>query len=93
VFLESGGFGLINPGANPTIVSYIASPVKIYNATSSLARFEINFYKVKNALTYYSAGVAVVNSEVVGLAPGLTDPDVSSFTVPRCLLQNIYKLI
>jgi hypothetical protein len=27
-------------GANPTIVSYNASDVKIYNARSSLARFE-----------------------------------------------------
>jgi hypothetical protein len=28
------------PGANPTTLSYNASPVKIYNATSSLVRFE-----------------------------------------------------
>jgi hypothetical protein len=28
------------PGVNPTILSYIASAVKIYNATSSLASFE-----------------------------------------------------
>jgi hypothetical protein len=28
------------PGANPTIVSYNASVVKIYKATSGLARFE-----------------------------------------------------
>jgi hypothetical protein len=28
------------PGANPTIVSYNASAVKIYNATGSLVRFE-----------------------------------------------------
>jgi hypothetical protein len=28
------------PGANPTIVSYNASAVKNYNATSSLGRFE-----------------------------------------------------
>jgi hypothetical protein len=36
-----GKFGLSgHPGANPTIVSYNAIVVKIYNATSSLARFE-----------------------------------------------------
>jgi hypothetical protein len=28
------------PGANPAIVSYNVSAVKIYNATSSLVRFE-----------------------------------------------------
>jgi hypothetical protein len=40
----------ISPGANPAIVSYTASVVKICNATSSLARFEnknilLNFAK------------------------------------------------
>jgi hypothetical protein len=28
------------PGANPTIVRYSASAAKLYNATSSLVRFE-----------------------------------------------------
>jgi hypothetical protein len=32
-------FSLTCPGANPTTVSYNASVVKIYNATSSLVRF------------------------------------------------------
>jgi hypothetical protein len=31
---------VLEPGANPTIASYNASAVKIYNATGSLARFE-----------------------------------------------------
>jgi hypothetical protein len=31
---------LLEPGANPTIASYNASAVKIYDATSSLVRFE-----------------------------------------------------
>jgi hypothetical protein len=38
------------PGANPTSVSYNASDVKIYNATSSLQRIKnknIFFYFVK----------------------------------------------
>jgi hypothetical protein len=42
-----------NPGANPTTVSYNASVVKIYNATSSLVRFEnkiVFIYVRKNAL-------------------------------------------
>jgi hypothetical protein len=30
----------LGPRVNPTIVSYNASAVKIYNATSSLVRFE-----------------------------------------------------
>jgi hypothetical protein len=32
--------GAVIAGANPTIVSYNASAVKIYSATSSLVRFE-----------------------------------------------------
>jgi hypothetical protein len=58
---------LLCPGANPTIASYSASIVKIYNTASSLVRLEIKKYVLLPRKTLY---VVVVNSKVVGLAPG-----------------------
>jgi hypothetical protein len=45
------------PGPNPTIVSYDAGAVKIYNATSSLVRFENKniFFYLRTALAFYAA--------------------------------------
>jgi hypothetical protein len=64
---------LMTTGFIPTIVSCNSIILKIYNDTSSLgsAFWKKKFsFAVKNAPTYYSSGVVVVNSKVVGLAPG-----------------------
>jgi hypothetical protein len=54
-------FGGLVPGANPTTLSYNASVVKIYNATSNLVRFEKKASNLKNAPAYYDNVVVVVN--------------------------------
>jgi hypothetical protein len=46
-FVNSAAVGMA-PGVNPTTVSYNASVVKIYNATSNLVRF-----KNKNTFFYF----------------------------------------
>jgi hypothetical protein len=56
------------PWANPTTVSYNASAVK---KLKRLVRFENIFFSFTmiNTLTYYNAGVEVVNSKIVVLGP------------------------
>jgi hypothetical protein len=64
-------------GANPKIVSYNGSAVKFYLATSSLVHFEHRrilfyiFWKKRSCSTSTLALYIVVNSEIVGLAPGI----------------------
>jgi hypothetical protein len=55
----------LDPGANPTIASYNASVVKIYNIMSSLVRFEAKIISstLKNAQVYYNAMNSLVRLE------------------------------
>jgi hypothetical protein len=52
----------IPPAANPTVLSYHASAVIIYNATIDISCFlkyvhKQKYFTLKNALVYYNAGV------------------------------------
>jgi hypothetical protein len=56
----------------PTTAIYNAGAVQIYNALSSLVRFETFYVLLKNALAYYNARVVVTNLEVAFLQKGNT---------------------
>jgi hypothetical protein len=72
-------------------VSYNASAVKIYNATGSLLRFEIIFFYFEKRSSllqrYGKPGVVVVNSEVVGLGPGV-NPAIVSYNASAVKIYN-----
>jgi hypothetical protein len=53
------------PGANPTIVSYNSSVVKMYHATSFVCKLFSILEKRSIRVVYYNAGDIIVHSEVV----------------------------
>jgi hypothetical protein len=71
----------MQPGANPTIASYNASAVQIYNFESSLVRLENKsiIFNFEKRLVCYITGAVVVESEVVGLAPGTHVPTLCMY--------------
>jgi hypothetical protein len=64
-----------SPAANPTTSSYNASAVKIYNATSSLVRFEINgifcYFEERSSLLHTALAKYIVANSVVVNVVGL----------------------
>jgi hypothetical protein len=76
-------------------VNNSTSVVKIYNATNSMPHFLMKsiFHYFKNAQAYYSADSAVVNSEVIRLAPGYAKIQNLSVKTSTINLFNCIKII
>jgi hypothetical protein len=72
---ENSFFCFKKSGANPTIASYNSSPVRIYISAFAIHTFSSAF---RNHCNFYSAGVVVVNSAVLGLAFGWSSSKIFS---------------
>jgi hypothetical protein len=73
-------------GPNPTIASYNASVVKIYNATNIIARFKNIFLRCSNTLVYNIASVATMIGARIWF-----NPNWSWIRTPAHVLLDVLK--